>query len=227
MWKRNGATRKTFSPCRHPPSLWIQQEMPEAETVLWLFDSSNRWFPVEQVSLMICPLPHFLLGNGLFPEGVMFKGIHPIEKQSRAGNVVPFTDPNLFIQHTLLHLIQQLTVERHSTVCSHRSAVRQTQGKHMKWQCIICRDWKRSIWARNFAPITELCWVSAAQHWATLRGATCRSGPSRGINTPSRAVYGWVKTSEIKKWIYLHPRLLFCVHQQTEGCWPPLSAVCN
>lgn len=46
----------------HPllPSLRIQQEMPEAETALWLFfDSSNRWFPMEQVSLLICPSPTF------------------------------------------------------------------------------------------------------------------------------------------------------------------------
>ena len=46
----------------HPllPSLWIQQEMPEAEPALWLFfDSSNRWFPMEQVSLLICPTHTF------------------------------------------------------------------------------------------------------------------------------------------------------------------------
>lgn len=46
----------------HPllPFLWIQQEMPEAESALWLFfDSSNRWFPMEQVSLLICPTPTF------------------------------------------------------------------------------------------------------------------------------------------------------------------------
>lgn len=60
--------RKPRHPSAAPPhlstvlssSLWIQQEMPEAETVLWLFDSSNRWFPAEQVSLLICSLPpHF------------------------------------------------------------------------------------------------------------------------------------------------------------------------
>lgn len=71
------------------PPLWIQQEMPEAETVLWLFDSSNRWFPVEQVSLLIFPLPHCLLGNGLFPKGVMFKGIYSIWRQTRAGHTFP------------------------------------------------------------------------------------------------------------------------------------------
>lgn len=62
VWKRNGTTKEASSHCPPPPpspAFWIQQEMPEAETVLWLFDSSNRWFPVEQVSLLICPLPHF------------------------------------------------------------------------------------------------------------------------------------------------------------------------
>lgn len=42
------------------------------------FDSSSRWFPMEQVSLLIRLLPHTLPGNDLFPQGVTFKGIHPI-----------------------------------------------------------------------------------------------------------------------------------------------------
>lgn len=42
------------------------------------FDSSSRWFPMEQVSLLICLLPRTLPGNDLFPAGVTFKGLHPI-----------------------------------------------------------------------------------------------------------------------------------------------------
>lgn len=62
IWKGNGTTKIRLATVLHPllPSLWIQQEMPEAETALWLFfDSSNRWFPMEQVSLLICPSPAF------------------------------------------------------------------------------------------------------------------------------------------------------------------------
>lgn len=51
------------------PSLWIEQEMPEAATVLWLFDSSNRWFLMEQVSLQICPSPDTLPGKAQYQKG--------------------------------------------------------------------------------------------------------------------------------------------------------------
>ena len=92
VWKRNGTTKQTFRPppppLRPPPPLFGSSRKCLKQTVLWLFDSSNRWFPAEQVSLLICPLPHFLQGNGLFPEGIMFKGVHAIWRQSRAADVI-------------------------------------------------------------------------------------------------------------------------------------------
>lgn len=42
------------------------------------FDSSSRWFPMEQVSLLSRLLPHTLPGNDPSPQGVTFKGIHPV-----------------------------------------------------------------------------------------------------------------------------------------------------